>query len=128
MRVRNLPLLGVALAAAGIGTIAYAASPDEKLDKEIGGWSAGAPERCIDLRRVTATAAFGDTMLFKVRSSIKYRTDSAGCPAARVGLTIVAEHDHNRLCSGDVVSLQDLDNDIVEGSCAVGEFTPYRRP
>ena len=125
--MKSLAYLGAVLALGS--TVAIAAStPQERLDKEIGGWVAGPPERCIDLRRVTATAAYGDTMLFKVRSSTKYRTDSAGCPAQRVGLTVVTNPDHTRLCSGDAVGLEDLDNGITEGSCQVGEFTPYRRP
>ena len=118
--------LGAALALGSTMAIA-ASTPQERLDKEIGGWMAGPPERCIDLRRVTATAAYGDTMLFKVRSSIKYRTESSGCPAQRVGLTITTNSDHGKLCSGDVVGLQDIDNDMIEGSCQIGEFTPYRR-
>ena len=126
--MRNWTILGPSLLVFA-GTVAYASStPDEKLEKEIGGWVASPPERCIDMRKVTSTNVYGDAMLFKVRSAIKYRTDSSGCPAQRVGLTIVTNSDHGRLCSGDVVGLQDLENGTVEGSCAVGEFMPYRRP
>ena len=115
------------LAVAG-STIAFAAkSPQELLEKEIGGWIAGEPVQCIQLRRITASRAMGDTLLFKVRSSIKYRTDSIGCPADRVGLTLITNPDNVRLCKGDVVGLYDLENDIHEGSCQVGDFTPYTR-
>ena len=114
--------------AVAVSTIALAAkSPEEQLEKELGGWVAGESVQCIQLRRITASRAMGDTLLFKVRSSIKYRTDSVGCPADRVGLTLVTNPDNVRLCKGDVVGLYDLENDIHEGSCQVGEFTPYTR-
>jgi len=115
------------LAVAG-STIAIAAkSPEEQLEKELGGWVAGEPVRCIPMRRITASAALGDTMLFKVRSSIKYRTSTVGCPARRVGLTLMTNPGSTNLCKGDVVGLWDLENDIQEDSCQVGEFTPYTR-
>lgn len=117
------------LFAAGAASVVYAASrtPAEELDREIGSWVAGPPQGCIDLRRVTASRALGDTMLFKVRSAIKYRTDSPGCPAAKIGATLVTNPDNSHLCKGDIVGLVDLDNGIQEGSCAVGEFIPYKR-
>ena len=122
-------LVGLAGVAAGAASMAYAAkSNEERLQRELDGWVvAGPAERCIDLRRITATAAYGDTILFKIRSSTKYRTQSPGCPAARVGLTVIAESRHGRICAGDQVMLGDLDNDITEGSCSVGAFTPYKR-
>jgi hypothetical protein len=109
-------------------TIAIAAkSPEENLAKELDGWVAGAPVQCIPLRRITATRAMGDTMLFKVRSSIKYRTPSIGCPAQRVGITLMTNPGSTNLCKGDAVGMWDLENDIQEDSCQVGEFTPYTR-
>ena len=124
--MKTLAYVGAALTLGSTMAIA-ASTPQERIDKELGGWVAGPPERCVDLRKITATAAYGDTMLFKVRSAIKYRTQSTGCPAARVGLSIVTNTDYAKLCSGDAVGLMDLENDMVAGSCMVGEFTPFRR-
>lgn len=116
------------LLAAAVSTIAFAAkSPEEQLEKELGGWVAGEAVQCIPLRRITASRALGDVMLFKVRSSIKYRTSTVGCPAQRVGLTLMTNPGSTNLCKGDVVGMWDLENDIQEDSCQVGEFTPYRR-
>jgi len=125
----RLKIVAAGVLAAGTASILYAATrtPAEELDKEIGTWVAGPPQECIDLRTVTASTALGDTMLFKVRSAIKYRTDSLGCPAAKVGATLVTNPDSVHLCKGDVVGLVDLDNDMHEGSCQVGEFIPYKR-
>jgi hypothetical protein len=125
----RLKIVSAAFAAAGITTAVYAASrtPAEELDREIGTWVAGTPQECIDLRKVTASRALGDTMLFKVRSAVKYRTSSPACPSMRVGLTLVTNPDSIHLCKGDAVGLVDLDNGIEEGSCAVGEFVPYTR-
>jgi hypothetical protein len=113
----------------GAASILYAATrtPDEDLDRELGAWVAGAPQECIDLRRVTASRALGDTMLFKVRSVVKYRTNSLGCPGAKVGATLVTNPSSIHLCKGDIVGLVDLDNGFQEGSCEVGDFTPYTR-
>ena len=114
--------------AAGAASILYARAQAEEFDRELGDWVvAGPPQECIDLRKVTATRAIGGTMLFKVRSSIKYRADSAGCPAAGVASSVVMDHDNVHLCKGDTVGLQDLENEIPEGSCQVGEFVPYKR-
>jgi hypothetical protein len=125
--VKKAYVLAGLLAVAG-STIAIAGtSPEEALEKELGGWVAGEPVQCIPLRRITGSRALGDTMLFKVRSSIKYRTSSVGCPAQRVGLTLMTNPGSTNLCKGDVVGMWDLANDIQEDSCQVGNFTPYRR-
>jgi hypothetical protein len=114
---------------AGAASALYAASrtPAEEMDREIGTWVAGPPQECIDLRKVSASRALGDEMLFKVRSAIKYRTSSVGCPAAKVGATLVTNPNSIRLCKGDPVGLVDVENGIQEGSCQVGEFVPYKR-
>ena len=125
--MKNACIAAGLLAVAG-STIAFAAkSPEQALEKELGGWVAGEPVRCIPLRRITASRALGDVMLFKVRSSIKYRTPTVGCPAQRVGLTLMTNPGSTNLCKGDVVGMWDLENDIQEDSCQVGEFTPYTR-
>jgi hypothetical protein len=125
----RLKILAAGIVTAGAASALYAATrtPAEELDKEIGSWVAGAPQECIDLRRVTASRALGETMLFKVRSAIKYRTDSPGCPAAKVGASLVTNPNSVHLCKGDIVGLVDIENGIQEGSCEVGEFTPYKR-
>jgi hypothetical protein len=118
----------VGVATVGAGSILYASTtPAQALEKEIGNWVAGPPQRCIDMRFVTDSRALGDTMLFKVRSAVKYRTDSIGCPTTSVGMTLVTNRSHNVLCKGDIVGLVDLENGIEKGACHVGEFTPYRR-
>jgi hypothetical protein len=127
--VMRLKFVAAGLVAAGAASVLYAATrtPTEELNGEIGTWIAGSPQQCIDLRRVTASRALGDTMLFKVRSAIKYRTTSPGCPSAKVGATLVTNPDSVHLCKGDIVGLVDLENGMQEGSCEVGEFTPYTR-
>lgn len=66
-------------------------------------------------------------MLFKVRSALKYKTSSPGCRSAKVGATLVTNPNRIHLCKGDIVALVDVENGIQEGSCDVGEFTPYTR-
>lgn len=124
----NWKLFAVGVAAVGAGSILYAATtPAQALEKEIGGWVAGAPQRCIDMRFVSGSRALGNTMLFKVRSAIKYRTETRGCPADSAGLTLVTNRSHHLMCQGDTVGLVALESGIEKGACQVGEFTPYRR-
>ena len=124
----NWKFLAIGAVAAGFGSISYALdSPAKALEKEIGGWVPGVPQRCIDMRFITGSRALGDSMLFKVHSSIKYQTPTPGCPPERVGRTLVTNPSHNNLCKGDTVGLVDLQSGIDDGACQVGEFTPYRR-
>jgi hypothetical protein len=75
---------------------------DREFHKLFDGRVAEMPVRCVDLRR--------------------------GCPAARVGLTLLTNPSLDvKLCEGDVVGLVDLNTNVAAGSCRLGPWTPYRK-
>ena len=121
-------ILLAGLVAAGVATALFAArpAPIEALHDELGNRIAGPPQRCVELRRITATRALGKDLLFMEGSAVKFHTVSPACPASR-GFALVTSTSYGRLCKGDLVGFIDVESGIEKGSCEVGEFTPYRR-
>lgn len=104
--------------------------PQREFQKLFDGRVAEAPVRCVDLRRVFGMRVVGaSTIIAKQNASLFYRNDPVnGCPAAKVGLTLVTNANHgDKLCEGDVVGLVNLDNGVQAGACRLGPWTPFRR-
>jgi hypothetical protein len=116
------------LIAAGAASILFAAKPlpSDALHAELLNRVAGPPQRCVELRRITATRALGKDLLFMEGSAVKFHTISPACPDSR-GFALVTSTSYGRLCKGDLVGFIDVESGIEKGSCEVGEFTPYRR-
>lgn len=103
---------------------------DREFHKLFDGRVAEMPVRCVDLRRVFGIRVVGtSTIIAKQNASLLYRNDPVnGCPAARVGLTLLTNPSLDvKLCEGDVVGLVDLNTNVAAGSCRLGPWTPYRK-
>jgi hypothetical protein len=104
--------------------------PDREFHKLFDGRVAETQVRCVDLRRVFGMRVVGvSTIIAKQNASLLYRNDPVnGCPAAKVGLTLVTNANHgDKLCEGDVVGLVNLDNNVQAGACRLGPWTPFRK-
>lgn len=101
------------------------------LDKVLAGRVAGPPQNCINQFRARDMITIDDnTVVFKVGSSY-YRNDfrGTGCSQlSRPGAAMVTRTPSGtQLCSGDIVTVNDTASGMMLGSCAFGEFVPYRK-
>ena len=92
------------------------------------GKTPGDPQPCINTRPNTQSSIIGNQMiLYRVGSTV-YRNDLDGvCPTLRSTSTIVSQrYGSSQLCSGELVQVRDPLSGAGFGSCALGEFIPYR--
>ena len=88
---------------------------------------AGDPVDCIPRTRLRrSTAASDDVLLYDDGSVVYVNTPYLGCPRARDN-TMISQTPVGRLCSGDIVLVQDMRIGVPLGSCALSEFVPYRK-
>jgi len=88
---------------------------------------AGDPVDCIPRTRLRrSTAASDDVLLYDDGSVVYVNTPYLGCPRTRDN-TMISQTPVGRLCSGDIVLVQDLRIGVPLGSCALSEFVPYRK-
>lgn len=87
----------------------------------------GDPVACIPrIRLRRSTAASDDVLLYDDGAIVYVNTPYLGCPRARDN-TMISQTPIGRLCSGDIVLVQDMRIGVPLGSCALSEFVPYRR-
>lgn len=85
------------------------------------------PVSCIPQTRLRrSTAASDDVLLYDDGATIYVNTPYLGCPGAR-GNAMISSTPAGRLCSGDIVLVQDLIAGVQLGSCSLGEFVPFRK-
>jgi hypothetical protein len=110
-------------------TIQYRADEAAKLEKDLAGFSPGKPQSCIDVRDLNGPKSYGDTtILFRANRRLIYRNDVQGsCRGAGDDYIMVNEVFGSRLCRGDISRLVDRTGGFFAGSCAMGDFVPYRR-
>lgn len=88
---------------------------------------AGDPVECIPRARLRrSTAASDDVLLYDDGSTVYVNTPYLGCPRARDN-TMISSTPIGRLCSGDVVLVQDLRINVPLGSCSLSQFVPFRK-
>ena len=125
-------------AAAALGAVAVVAAPAQKPDKPdkdriayeklLAGKVAGKPQDCIDTRWTRPQlTAYDGKLIYRVSRKLVYVTDTGGgCEAVARGDTIVTRQFQTRLCRGDIAQTVNLPARIPSGSCAMGQFVPYR--
>ena len=98
------------------------------LAKALDGLTPGKAMTCIDPRRINDTQRIGDKILYKTSRSELYVTDTGGgCFGLRNGDAIITKSYSGQFCRGDIVRTVDLPAHIPSGSCAFGDFVPYRK-
>jgi hypothetical protein len=94
------------------------------------GRTAEAPRNCVSSRDLRGNRSAGEgAILFDgaSRNMIYVNRPAAGCPELRMGYALKTRTPSTQLCSGDIVEVFDPTTGFSSGSCALGEFTPYRR-
>jgi len=132
MRSAALIILAAAVSACGATTAAgpRSAKAETKLQDALRGKVAGAPISCLPSYRASDMVVIDDnTILFKDGSNLVYRQDPpGGCsPLGRGYYTLVTKTiGSGGLCRGDIARVVDLSSHFTVGSCAFGDFIPYR--
>ncbi|MBA4048175.1 MAG: hypothetical protein C0476_06495 [Sphingomonas sp.] len=100
-----------------------------ELAQTLQGYSAGPAEECIpQLLRRYQTSSIGKTILYRVDSRLIYRNDTTGCQQMPFGDILVSQNPGPQLCRGQIITTIDGISRVQTGSCALGEFVPYRKP
>lgn len=105
-----------------------AADNAAKLAKALDGLTPGDPQLCIPqtLTRYN-TEVIGDTILYKVNRRLIYRNaTTGGCERAAYGDTLVSQNSGSQLCKGQIIATVNFTTRYNSGSCALGQFVPYR--
>ncbi|WP_374942629.1 hypothetical protein [Sphingomonas sp.] len=109
-----------------------AATAQTKLDAALAGLVPGKPTSCLPLSNSSQyqTEGYGPTILYKFSRGLVYRNDTngGGCEGIARGDVLVTRQVGGQLCSGDIGTTVDSTSRFQTGSCALGRFTPYRKP
>lgn len=134
--MRNILLVpGLALLAgiAATGAIAAAdrqldAKAQAKFDKAVAGLTPGKPMSCLHERIPTSLTAAGNKLIYRASARLVYVNETTGgCENVARGDTLITKSFGGGLCHGDIAQTVDLPARIPTGSCALGDFTPYRK-
>lgn len=101
-----------------------------ELEQALAGRVAGEKTSCVNHEPQTnLTAISGNVLLYRVSGRLVYRNDLIGsCSGLARGDTMIIKTWGSQYCRGDMVTSADLTTGMVTGSCALGDFTPYRSP
>lgn len=107
------------------------AAAQAALAEELAGLTPGEPTTCLPepARTPLSSQQFGSTIVYRVSRDLKYRTDTNGECGGRSGSDDirVTRTPQARVCRGDIVQSFDRGSGFPTGSCALGEFVPYRK-
>lgn len=124
------PLIAMALLLAGLGAGGAASreTPEAAYARLLAGKTAGAPQSCLDTDRPpTQLSAFGDKLVYRVSRRLVYvNQTTGGCEGVAHDDVLVTQRFQSRSCHGDIARTVDRVAQFTTGSCALGDFTPYR--
>lgn len=98
------------------------------LAKALDGKVAGEPVSCISAFDGTRLRALGDnTLIYRVNKDLVYRNTLQGaCSGLSMGDTMVLQRSTSQYCRGDIARVVNLQTGMLSGSCALGDFVPYK--
>ena len=101
-----------------------------KLEKALAGLEAGEKVSCINREpQANFTVISGNTLLYRVSRKLVYKNELIGsCNGLARGDTMIVRTWGSQYCRGDLTASADLITGMNTGSCALGDFTPYRAP
>ena len=100
-----------------------------KLEETLAGYTPGKPVNCVENRDLRGPEAYGEhTLLFRTSRKLIWQTETSGsCDAVAHGDALITNQFSSRLCQGDIARTANLQVGFESGSCAIGEFVPYRK-
>lgn len=129
-----LPLIAMTAACAMDGEMSARSAAREaesmaKLDALLANYTPGEPRSCVNSRNLRGPTAYGDrTLIFRDGSTIWRNETTGGCDEAGRD-ALVTRQFGPQLCRGEIARTVDLTGagSFQSGSCALGDFVPYRR-
>ena len=131
--MRGILLLGLgAIVASCSNAPPVGPSPmaQDKLARELAGLVPQPAQACLpNYRSQDMVVIDENTLLFRDGRNLVYRNNlNGGCSNLGGQYALVTKTFGSRLCRGDIAQVADLHNNMVVGSCILGDFVPYRRP
>ena len=130
MRLMLIPIAVAALAGCETAPDAptRTASDQQAYDRALAGKTAGAPQKCLStLRSNDMTVIDEHTILFRDGRTTYVNNTLGECnQLGRSGYAMVTRNVGPQLCRGDIVNVTDTMSGMTVGSCAIGDFIPYR--
>ncbi|SCW79771.1 hypothetical protein SAMN02927924_02932 [Sphingobium faniae] len=101
-----------------------------ELEKALAGKVPGEKVSCINMRPQNSFRAIsGNVLLYRMSGNLIYKNELiGGCPGLARGDTMIIRPFGSQYCRGDIATSADLTTGMTTGSCALGDFTPYRTP
>jgi hypothetical protein len=124
------PILLAACATGPEGPPKLTEKQTQALEKALDGKVAGEKLSCISQYRQTNLQVISDeVLLYKVSSRLVYKNELFGrCSGLARGDTLITQSFTGQLCRGDIARVANLTSGTLSGSCALGDFIPYRTP
>lgn len=130
MRLLMIPIAATMLAACETGpeTMTRSDSDQRAYDRALAGKSAGKPEKCLPTFRSNDMTVIDDhTILFRDGRTIYVNNTLGRCSSlGNSGYALVTRNIGPQLCRGDIATVVDTQTGMTVGSCAMGDFVPYR--
>ena len=102
-----------------------------RLAARLAGLTPGRATSCLPTTLIGAqaqTQGYGSTILYIAGRDLIYRNDTTGgCDNIGRGDILVTRQFAGRACRGDIATTVEPLSRAVTGSCALGDFIPYRR-
>lgn len=97
-------------------------------DRMLAGKSAGRPATCLPLLRSNDMVVIDDdTILYRDGRTTYVNKPLGGCNLlGRGSYALVTRIFGSQLCRGDIANVVDTRTGVTVGSCALGDFVPYR--
>ncbi len=97
-------------------------------ERALAGKSAGRAEKCLPLNRTRDMDKIDDsTILFRDGRTTYVNTTLGACNnMGDESYALVTRNFGAQLCRGDIATVTDMTSGITVGSCALGDFVPYR--
>jgi hypothetical protein len=137
--MKSIKLAALALlSVAGCATAGHEDNPPRLSDREertlaraLEGKVAGPPVACVS--RVIGSDGLqpisDSILIYRINRNLTYRNNLNGaCSGIARGNTLVLEPKVDQFCRGDIARSVDLTTRMQVGSCALGDFIPYRTP
>ena len=100
-----------------------------ELDRELAGLVPIRSSGCANQRDLRDVQFYGDTLVYRTGSNVKYVTrTSGGCGRTGADPILVTVTPQTQLCRGDIATTVDRTSQVQVGSCSFGEFIRYERP
>jgi hypothetical protein len=131
--MKKLVLGSLLMAAAGCAAQAppaMTAAQQSDFDKVIANRTAGPAQTCVSQRLLRGNKTYGEGVIVfegTTNSTVYVNRPPYGCPELRWDRALRTRTTTDQLCSNDVVTVFDPVAKMEYGSCALGDFIPYRR-